>query len=212
MSRSDFYTVVHKHLRRSLFDVSVQLGGLDRTNVVTVVDVFRGIAGMLHGHAQLEDSSVAPLLRQTSADFEAAMTSDHEQLERQLAAVEAQVLRLPSLADDDLELAALDAYRGWNCFVAAYLMHLDDEEKRLFPALGAANPAASGVAGLIVQRGDQGLAFLAMLLPILSHDERFEIMRHLRDAPSLFERGIGVAGASLTPAQLGLLKQALEMS
>jgi hypothetical protein len=33
VSRSDFYTIVHKHLRRTLFDVSIQLSGVDRTNV-----------------------------------------------------------------------------------------------------------------------------------------------------------------------------------
>ena len=38
VSRSDFYTIIHKHLRRSLFELSIQLGGLDRTNAAARVE------------------------------------------------------------------------------------------------------------------------------------------------------------------------------
>jgi len=209
VSRSDFYTIVHKHLRRTLFDVSIQLSGVDRTNVTTMVDAFRGVAGMLRGHAELEDSSIAPLLRETSPDMAAAMTSDHQALDAQLAAVETKVLGLPSLGEDDLEAAALDAYREWNRFLAAYLIHLDDEENRLFPALGAANPPASAVAALAARRGEQSSAFLAMLLPVLTHAERLEILRHLEAEPGMLERAMAAARQSLSDAQVARLNQGL---
>ena len=210
VSRSDFYTIVHKHLRRALFDVSVQLSGLDRTNVAKVVDAFRGAAGMLRGHAELENASVAPLLRDTSPALEVAMTSGHAELEAELAGVEARIVRLPALADDELEAAGLDAYRSWNRFVASYLMHLDEEESRLFRALGDANPPASAVAAVVAKRGEQSTAFLAMLLPVLSHAERLEILRPLRSEPDLIERGMAAARDCLTAAQLGVLERALE--
>lgn len=209
--RSDFYTIIHKHLRRSLFEISIQLGGLDRTNVEARVEAFRGIAGMLRGHARQEDTSLALMLREASPDLEVAMTSSHGELEGQLAAIEAQVLRLPSLEADQLEAAALDAYRSWNRFLSHYLMHLDDEETRLFPELGAGNPPASGVAALVTARGEQAATFLAVLLPILTEGERLEILRPLRAEPEMIERGLAAARASLTPAQVAALQQALEL-
>lgn len=209
---SDFYTIIHKHLRRSLFEISTQLGGLDRTNVAERVEAFRGIAGMLRGHARQEDANLAPMLGDASPDLEVALTSSHEELEEQLAAIEDQILRLPSLEADQFEAAALDAYRCWNRFLSAYLMHLDEEETHLFPELGARNPPASGVAGLVTQRGEQGAMFLALLLPILTEGERLEILRPLRAKPKMLERGLAAARETLTPAQVAALQQALELN
>ncbi len=89
-------------------------------------------------------------------------------------------------------------------------MHLDEEETRLFPALGARNPPASRVAALVVPRAEQASAFLAMLLPVLSNAERVEILRHLRAAPGWLERGLAAARDSLTAAQVGQLQRALD--
>jgi hypothetical protein len=91
--RSHFYTIVHKHLRRALFDFSIQLGGADRHDVATIVDAFGGIAGMLRGHAQREDASIGAMLREMSPDLESAwleilqhLRADSALLERAITA------------------------------------------------------------------------------------------------------------------------------
>jgi hypothetical protein len=152
------------------------------------------------------------MLREVSPELEVAMTSSHEELEALLASIEAQVLSLPSLEADRFEAAALEAYQSWNRFLAAYLMHLDDEETQYFPELGDGKPPASGVAALVTQRGEQGATFLAVLLPILTEGERLEILLQLRAQPRMLERGLAAARDSLTPAQVAALQQDLGLN
>lgn len=207
MGSSDFYTVIHKHVRRVLFDTSVRLGGLDRTNVASVIETFRGIAGMLHGHASHEEELLGPMLREVATDLSRELLASHQALDQQIAAIEKQMQRLATL-DDGFDEVALGVYRAFNLFLADYLHHLDDEETRLFPALGARNPEASAAAGMIVEDGVP-TRLLEVLLPILAHAERVEVLRPLCGEKQVLERAMQMARNALTSQQVAALEKAL---
>jgi hypothetical protein len=65
------------------------------------------------------------------------------------------------------------------------------------------------VAALAARRGEQSSAFLAMLLPVLTHAERLEILRHLEAEPGMLERAMAAARQSLSDAQVARLNQGL---
>ena len=113
---------------------------------------------------------------------------------------------------EELEGAALDAYRGWNRFLAEYLKHLHEEETRLLPELGARNPPASGAAALVAQHGERAAAFLTMLLPMIAHAERTVILQHSAGRPRAARPRHDGCAAMFDPAQMAELERSTQNS
>jgi len=139
MPRRDLYAVAHKAMRNDLFEVSVLAGRTDFSEPQARERFrvrFDGLLDALRHHEQHEDDLLHPLLADASPDVLASVQAEHTALQAQLA----DVLRAHRGAHDDATGHAF--YLALNGHIAAYLTHIDREERELMPAIQAAHDDA----------------------------------------------------------------------
>jgi hypothetical protein len=164
-------TIVHKYLRRELFDLSEQLFRAGPNEIEAIRAAFEKLAVLLETHATQEDTRLAPLLRDIDPALAERMTADHRRMEDQFMLVrDAAKLLDPTSAtcSDDLLRLHLD----WNRFVGSYLLHLDDEERTIFPRIVDAMPSPAMIAAAARAQGAAGEEFLLRLWAVTTCEER----------------------------------------
>lgn len=177
---SNALIVVHKFLRCELFDLSSQLSRAGAEDAEAVSGAFDALCGLLEEHAEKEDQMLAPQLDDATA---ARMTADHVLLDDQLEQLRqrARALLACDAAAREARLAALCL--EFHAFVAAYLRHLDDEERTMLPVLGERVPSLAVVAiNAATLPLEERSAFLGKLLPRVSPSERRTIELALAEA------------------------------
>lgn len=164
-------TIVHKYLRRELFDLSEQLFRAGPNEIEAIRTALDKLAVLLETHAAQEDSRLMPLLRNIDPALAERMTADHRRMEDQFMLVRdaASLLDASSATCSD-ELLRL--HLDWNRFVGAYLLHLDDEERTLFPRIADALPSPAAVAAAARTQGAAGEEFLLRLWAVTTCEER----------------------------------------
>ena len=178
---SSALTVIHKYIRREMFDLTQQLFRAGPHNVAAIRRALDEIAGVLRGHAEHEDPRLAPILRKLDASLAERIAEDHRRLDDELERLRraARALDVNASCEETLLAFQMD----WNRFVSAYLAHLDDEERTLFPRLGGALPPVAAIVDSANAQGEQGRAFLQRLWAVTTCAERAAIERaeqHLR--------------------------------
>jgi iron-sulfur cluster repair protein YtfE (RIC family) len=175
--RPDIASMIHKAVRKVLFDHAMLLARVDfrspeaaRDAHVETMHVFSA----LREHAQHEDDIVWPALR--DAPLMAEALRQHEELETEMYEIE----RLASLAVVATTLERPDVgsrLRGiFYDFVAAQLAHLAYEERVLMPALWKTHSDEQLMALHLriraSQAPDRGLAWRNLLLASVDASER----------------------------------------
>lgn len=167
-------TVVHKYIRRELFDLSEQLFRASPAGVEAIRAAFDKLAVLLQTHATQEDARLEPLLRKVDAALAERMTADHRRMDDQFMRVHDAARMLdPSSATCKQDLLRL--HLDWNRFVGAYLLHLDDEERTLFPRIADAMPPLAAIAESARMQGPAGEEFLLRLWAVTTCEERAAI-------------------------------------
>lgn len=169
-------SVIHKYIRRDLFAVSELLSVATPEAVPTVQRQIGELAELLRGHAHHEELRFEPLLRARDSALAARLMVDHEDLDARLA----HLVHAAGALDPDRPDRAYESLRSlyldWNRFVGAYLAHLDDEERALFPALADAVPSLTMIAESANSMSpDVANAFLEKLWKVVTPHERKEI-------------------------------------
>lgn len=135
MNRDDFFTLIHKGLRRELFALTTTAASMDWTDPAALAAfdaTWQDLHHLLDIHARHEDEFFFPLIRAAAPDLLAAVDADHDVQEQALdkvAAVIAHAVAAPSPEQ------GLRVHRELSAFVAGYLLHLLDEETRVMPAI-----------------------------------------------------------------------------
>jgi hypothetical protein len=171
---SNAITVIHKFIRREMFDFSQQVFRADPQDCAALRSAFATLVELLQGHAAQEDARFEPLLREVDPNLAERMTRDHRRLEDQLQNLVHVSNQLDSRASN-CRGALLRFHLDWNRYLSAYLAHLDDEERTLFVALGEKLPPLSFIAESAKSRGTQGEEFLLKLWAVTTCEERFAI-------------------------------------
>ena len=141
--RGSALTVIHKVIRQELFDVTRQLACAGAEEIDDARRAIGAAATLLRGHAEHEDASLEPMLREVDPALAERLAADHARLEEALEALcDAAGALEPGGGDGPLRRLYLD----WTRFVGEFLLHLDDEERTMLPALGAAVPGVAMVA------------------------------------------------------------------
>jgi hypothetical protein len=167
-------TVIHKYIRRELFDLSEQLFRAGPPQVEAIQRAFEKIAALLHMHAMQEDARLEPALRRYDATLADRMVRDHRRLDDLLdGCVHASKRLDPSGAKCNADLFQL--HLDWNRFVSAYLAHLDDEERNLFAPIADQMPPLATIVESAKAQGTQGEEFLLRLWAVTTCDERAAI-------------------------------------
>lgn len=167
-------TIIHKYLRRELFDISEQLFRACPGHIDGVRAALERIDLLLHAHAMQEDSRLYPLLQHADPKLAERMKADHDRLEDRFAFIYDSA-RLIDAAEPDCHEKLLQLHLDWNRFVGEYLLHLDDEERTLFPAIRDALPPLSSLAQSARAQGASGEEFLLRLWAVTTLEERAQI-------------------------------------
>ncbi len=177
---SNALIVVHKLIRSDLFELSGQLSRAGAGDVGAVSRSFDALCALLEEHAAKENAGLAPQLDDATA---ARMTADHVLLDDTIEQLKkrAQGLLSCDAATRETRLAGLCL--DFHAFVAAYLKHLDDEERTMLPLLGERVPSIAMVAmnAATLPLAERS-AFLDKLLARVTPSERSTIEQALAQA------------------------------
>jgi iron-sulfur cluster repair protein YtfE (RIC family) len=169
-------TVIHKYIRRELFDLSEQLFRAGPPQVEAIQKALEKIAALLHTHAIQEDARLEPVLRRFDATLADRMARDHRRLDDLLEGCVHASKRLDP-SDAKCNAALFQLHLDWNRFVSAYLMHLDDEERNLFVPIADQMPPLAAIVESAKAQGAQGEEFLLRLWAVTTCEERAAIER-----------------------------------
>lgn len=163
-------TVIHKHVRREMFDFSMRLFRAGPCEIDAIQVAFAELAALLRAHATHEEARLEPLLRERDAPAAARLLRDHRALEAELERLVAATQRLDPRSDECIE-ALLQLHLDWNRYLGSYLTHLDEEERTAFAGLGVQMPLAD-IAQSALAQGTEGEKFLARLWSVTTPSER----------------------------------------
>lgn len=174
-ARTDFYTLVHKGLRKRFFEAVVLAGTTDYANpddraklAATVAEVVT----ILREHAQHEDEFLHPIITEVQPEVAHTLTLEHE--EHNLALDEVDGAFEVAIAERTGAATHL-AYRVLARFTAHFLLHIEKEEAgqaRLWEMAGEARLAAGMTAFKRSRTLEQTLPGWANMLPAMNLAER----------------------------------------
>ncbi len=184
----DLYRDIHKGLRHALFDVTFRAGRLDVGDDECMVGLLvesRQMIDLLRGHHQHEEQLLLEGLIEAHAPAAVGPIHDeHHKLAVRLDRLAARADELAATATDVRSAIAHEYYLELAAFTAAYLAHLDVEERVVMPALAAAcDDAELGrVQGAVLAsiRPEQQAVGLSVMLPALNPVERAEMVGRIR--------------------------------
>lgn len=135
----DLYTLPHKALRDAMGRAGTALAAIEPSTAATSIAVVADVLDELEAHGAHEDDFIEPVLAAYLPDIEADIAGQHRTLAAAIGGTRRHLDRLAATrqaAPGDL----LTLYRSFQCLAAANLLHLDDEETRVMPALWVAAP------------------------------------------------------------------------
>lgn len=163
-------TVIHKHIRREMFDFSMRLFRAGPYEIGAVKLAFEELTALLHAHAKQEEERFDPVLKDTDPKAASILMEDHRRLERDLDELNALARSLdehsPRCSEDLLRF-----HLDWNRYLGRYLAHLDAEERTLFVALAGHMPLTA-IAQAAIAQGAEGKKFLDRLWSVTTPAER----------------------------------------
>jgi hypothetical protein len=213
--RTDFYTVVHKALRKRLFEAVILAGTSDYADPVERASLARTVGEvvtMLREHADHEDEFIHPVLAEVLPEAAKTLHAEHEELDRALDEVERA---FDVAAAERSGASAHLAYRTLARFAAHFLAHVEDEETgqpRLWEMADETRLAAAMMAFKRSRTLDQTLAGWANMLPAMNAAERTRMFRALKvGAPeAVFGAALRLAERVLDARACDALKSSLE--
>jgi hypothetical protein len=135
----DLYTLPHKALRDAMGRASTLLAATEPSTAPASLAVVADVLEDLEAHGTHEDEFIQPVLAAYLPDVEADIAGQHRSLAAAISGARRRLDRLAAAAEvAPGELLTL--YRSFQRLAATNLVHLDDEETRVMPALWVAAP------------------------------------------------------------------------
>lgn len=172
--RSNALTVIHKFLRREMFDFSQQLFRAGPEDCEQIARALTSLAITLEQHAKQEEARFEPLLTEIDPALAQRLQEDHRRLDHDLEALTQRANQLDARASDCRE-ALTQLHLDWNRYLSAYLAHLDDEERSMFLAFQDRIPPVTMLANMAKEGGAHGKEFLLRVWSVTTCEERMAI-------------------------------------
>ncbi|HEY7885259.1 MAG TPA: hypothetical protein VIC08_09955 [Cellvibrionaceae bacterium] len=137
--------VMHKVLRCELFKTSDALAQAECDNIDPLQQQLQTVAALLRSHGRDEDLEFEALLREYDPMLANILEDDHLKLEADLVRLLSAVQALSNIAAANRQAPLQQLYMDWNLFVGHYLLHMDDEERRLLVVIKEHMPPLSRV-------------------------------------------------------------------
>jgi hypothetical protein len=214
----DFYREVHKGLRRTLFDVTVDAGKVDyevADERDRVVDRVHATIELLHSHHRHEDEFVQPLLELHAPRLAAIVASGHTEIESDLIEIELVTDRLVGATGAEAVVSGLGLYHTLAMFTARYLAHMALEEGDVMKELRRAMTVAELFEVDMALRGSIAppamCTFITIMAPAMNLQERVNMLGGMRAGATaeIFELFRATAEAALEPADYRDVAEAL---
>lgn len=215
--RPHLYSDVHKGIRAMLFELAYDAG---RTtwNDLRAVAVLRHDAqnafAKLAKHAQLEETFIAPLLREAAPEVAAELDGEHFKQDTVLLDLLAHLDAIDPLSADAPSNGHA-FYLQLSAFIGELLMHMADEEQRGLPALQEAfdDDVLMDVHTRLTAAipPEEKAVWGKVMLPAMNAPERLALFAGLRATapPPLFALFRGIASEVLSPADATALDRGL---
>jgi hypothetical protein len=148
-ARTDFYTVVHKGLRKRLFEAVILAGATDYAEPedrARLGQVVGEVVTALRQHAEHEEEFLHPILAEVLPEAAQSLEAEHAEHHRALDDVERA---FEVAVAERTEPAGHRAYRTLARFTAQFLAHVEEEEAgqpRLWELVDEARLAAAMTA------------------------------------------------------------------
>lgn len=123
--KTDFYTVIHKAIRRSMYTVAIEIGNHDFSDVSKLKALQNKIVNVLEllsEHAQHEEKFIRPLLETKLPDSASKLTHDHASHVSELNQLKMACNNIANNED------GLVFYRAFNQMIAGSVIHMEEEE------------------------------------------------------------------------------------
>jgi hypothetical protein len=204
----DLYRDVHKGIRNGLFSLCERAGRVDPADddqLGLIAAETSWMFELLDAHAEHEDSTIGPALRDLDESLDDLVRQEH-------AALDAAMQTIRELHRDIDALRRGRAVHVRRCylalasFTAAYLAHEATEELQVSPALFTelGTDGVRELEGAIVGsiRPDHFVGYLRLILPATNPWERAELLGGIRQAapPEVFTATMHIASEVLVPA------------
>ena len=178
--RANALTIIHKFLRREMFDFSQQLFRAGPEDCGPIMRALTSLAITLDQHAKQEEARFEPLLKAIDPALAERLHEDHRRLDEDLDVL---IQRAKALDTDkpDCREALTQLHLDWNRYLSAYLAHLDDEERTMFLALQDRIPPVTMLANMAKEGGAHGKEFLLRLWSVTTCEERMTIEQAVAD-------------------------------
>lgn len=149
---------------------------------------------------------IHPIARELGLYELDAVEEDHDEVDAELDALAAALDDLAGAPGPERWHEARDFYLRFNRYVAAYLLHIDREERELMPALAAAaDPATLERLARqdVTAPVDQLVGAMHAMLPLFNVDDRRVLLADIRAGLSADEYATvaAAAEAALGPAE-----------
>jgi hypothetical protein len=139
MSSVDLYTLPHKALRQAMGRAGTLLAATEPSTAATSFAVVAGVLDELEVHGAHEDEFIQPVVAAYLPDIEADIAGQHRSLTAAIDGARRHLDRLATTTEAPPG-EILTLYRSFQRLAATNLMHLDEEETRVMPALWVAAP------------------------------------------------------------------------
>lgn len=219
MSGYPLYSPVHKGLRLALGNLSNHISKMNVENQAKIdafVKEFECVAGILHSHANNEDSEIEPVLKKLNPELANRIANEHHETEKLLKDVEELVRKLSSVEPEERKEVSFRLYQTFNDFHAAYLNHLQSEEIDIQKLLWAnfSERELHAITEAIISRVSPPhlMEYFRYMIPAQSLEEQVQILGVMKLSAPLpaYEATCSLAQEVLTEEEWEELKTELD--
>ncbi len=140
-ARQDLFTVIHKAIRALLYDLGAELQRTEFADAEAshaVLERLDTTLAMIGEHARHENQFIFSELRHAVPRLVDDLEAEHVAVEAQAEAIARKVAALHQTCEPEARTqAGQELNHGFNEFVAAYLAHMNREEREALPATWA---------------------------------------------------------------------------
>ena len=216
--RFDVYTVVHKGLRKALFDLGYAIGRTDAENDAELDALRIQCAEVLHfldEHGENENRYQLALLEQKCPGAASHNFEEHEEIEAMVRNLESRLQAVVE-APHKQRRPMLRAYYGlYHKFVSRYLLHMEEEETETTKLLHeyCTDEELAEQTQKIIQRtppADMGM-MLKYMIPSMNGPERIKLLGEMKQGapPEAFHGVKALAQQVLHPGEWAGIEQGI---
>ena len=205
-SQFDLYNDIHKAIRSMLFDFAALAGrsNFDEEKVLSEVQAsFEFLAGVIVEHTHHETTFVHPLIAALTSESVSKLDSEHEEHAAELVSLGRELAALSATTADVVRLGN-DFYHRFCKWTGEFLIHMNEEETVIMPALQAAHSDEELIAVSVQLRAaiepERMGMYLSKMIPAINGAECTAMFQGMKMGapPEVFEGTLQLAERVLT--------------